>query len=267
MADWSESDINVPDGRLHVYRRGAGRPVLLAHGATDNGRCWERVAGALEDAFELIAYDARGHGLSTDVVEGRRPGEDLVAVVEGLALERPAAMGHSMGAGAVCEAITMRPDLFAAAVLEDPGWGFTPPRPESAEAGERIRTLTGWVESLQRMTLAEVVTTGRTQNPDWHEADLPAWAESKLQYRPRMGGRGGGGTTDWRERVKAFACPVLLVCGAPGQALVSPETAAEAVALSPLVEAVAFDTGHNVRREAFDGFVAAVTEFLRKNID
>ena len=35
--DWAESDVELADGAtLHVYRRGQGPPVVLAHGATDN---------------------------------------------------------------------------------------------------------------------------------------------------------------------------------------------------------------------------------------
>lgn len=263
MTDWVESDLEVADGRLHLYRRGAGRPVVLAHGATDNGRCWSRVAAALEDRFEFIAYDARGHGGSTETVEGRLPGEDLVAVTEGLELDSPAAMGHSMGAGAVSEAISMRPELFAAAVLEDPGWGIQLQR--TAEGGrERLRTLTGWVESLQRLSLEEIVAQGRQQNPAWHEDELEDWAEAKLQYRP---GPWPTRRADWRELVQAFACPVLLVCGTPGSAIVSAETAAEAVSLNPRLQVVSFEAGHNVRREAFDGYVAAVGSFLASSLN
>jgi N-formylmaleamate deformylase len=259
MADWSESELEVPDGRLHLYRRGVGAPVVLAHGATDNGRCWSRVAAALEDTFELIAYDARGHGRSTDGVEGLRPGADLVAVTEGLGLERPAAMGHSMGAGAASEAVALRPELFAAAVLEDPGWGMAPPSRTQA-AGERLRTLTGWVKSLQELDLEGVIAQGQKQNPTWHEDEFPAWAESKLQYRP--GPDRPRQPFDWRERVRSLSCPVLLVCGTPGTALVSEETASEAADLNPLIEVVRFEAGHNVRREAFEGYVDAVRSFL-----
>jgi N-formylmaleamate deformylase len=261
MTDWSESDLEVPDGRLHLYQRGVGQPVVLAHGATDNGRCWSRVAAALEDRFEFIAYDARGHGRSTEWVEGGSAGADLVAVVESLGLDRPAAMGHSMGAGAASEAIALRPNLFAAAVLEDPGWGM--PQPARSQAsGERLRTLTGWVESLQRLSLQEVVAAGRQQNPNWHEDELAAWAESKLQYRPAPERDRPAARADWREQVRAFSCPVLLVCGTPGKALVSSETSAEAAELNPLVEVVRLEAGHNIRREAFDGYVDAVATFL-----
>ena len=61
---------------------------------------------------------------------------------------------------------------------------------------------------------------------------------------------------------------MLLVRG--GNALrgriVSPETAAEAQELYPALEVVTLDeAGHNVRREAYDDYVAAVRAFLSRN--
>ena len=75
-------------------------------------------------------------------------------------------------------------------------------------------------------------------------------------------------TTAVEDPVKKFACPVLLVRG--GNTLrgriVSPETAAEAREIYPALEVVTFDeAGHNVRREAYDGYVAAVRSFLLRN--
>jgi pimeloyl-ACP methyl ester carboxylesterase len=266
MTDWAEFDVNVDNGRLHGYRMGSGRPVVLAHGATDNGRCWTRVAAALADRYELIAYDARGHGRSTDVVEGWQPGADLVAVVEALGLEHPAAMGHSMGATAVGAALGVRPDLFAAAVLEDPGWGLPSVPAESAGTGERVRSLTGWVATLQTKSLEQVIAEGRKQSPTWHDDDLPAWAESKLQFHPGTGGLGAALRVDWREQVRAFGCPVLLVCGSPDQAIVTPEIASEAAGLNRRVDVVRLEAGHNIRREAFDGFLAAVRSFFAQHL-
>ena len=268
---WTEGDVDVVGGRIHYYRRGSGPPVVLAHGATDDGRCWGRVAEQLEGEYDFIAYDARGHGKSTDAEPGQpSAGEDLLAVARALGLDRPAAMGHSMGAGAVADAASRAPDALRAAILEDPGWrgGPTPERKaggSSSGGKERVRTLTGWVEGLQKLSLDEVIAAGRKSMPTWHEDELPAWAESKLLFRPSaagFGGGGGGSRPDWREQAKAITIPLLLVCGDPAQALVDEAGAKEATELCPTCEVVRFDTGHNIRREDFDGFVAAVRAFL-----
>ena len=46
--NWSEDDVTTGDGiRLHYYRRGSGNTLLLAHGVSDDGMCWRRVATKL----------------------------------------------------------------------------------------------------------------------------------------------------------------------------------------------------------------------------
>src|SRR5688572_14727483 len=134
--DWQEGDIDLDGVRIHYYRRGTGRPLVLAHGASDNGRCWERVAQALEGEYDIVAYDARYHGLS-DAPEGGSlaGGEDLVAMVQALGLERPAIMGHSMGARTVAQAAGTNPELFRCAVLEDPPWRDETPAQPSRTIG------------------------------------------------------------------------------------------------------------------------------------
>jgi len=38
--------------------------MILLHGFTDNGLCWARVASMLENDFDIIMPDIRGHGKS-----------------------------------------------------------------------------------------------------------------------------------------------------------------------------------------------------------
>jgi N-formylmaleamate deformylase len=251
-SDWVEGDVTSAEGvRLHYYRRGRGPSLVLAHGATDNGMCWRRVADALADGFDIVAYDAPSHGRS----DGGPPGSggDVVTVVEALGLSPVLAMGHSMGAGAVSEAIGERPDLFRAAVLEDPGWMTEERR---AEIQELIR----------QASEAGTTGTGHAPSPTadgrpTHPVDLGDWEESKTQFRPPENwGLGRLTAVPWQNRVRKFACPVLLVWGTSG--LVTEETAREARDLYPDLQDVRLDAGHNIRREAYDDFLAAVRSFL-----
>ena len=251
-SEWTDGDITTADGvRLHYYRRGSGPSLVLAHGATDNGMCWRRVADVLADDFDVVAYDAPSHGRSDDGQPGS--GADVVAVVEALGLAPALAMGHSMGAGAVSEAIGERPDLFRAAVLEDPGWMD---EARLAEIRELVRQATE-----AHATAASGGATAVPGGQPTHPVDLADWEESKTQFRaPENWGIGRLTGVPWQDRVRKFACPVLLVWGTSG--IVSEETAEEARRLSSGLQDVQLDAGHNVRREAYDDFVAAVRSFL-----
>jgi len=113
MAAWISADLSLHGVRLHYYRTGGSKPaVVLAHGFSDNGLCWTPVAQALEAQYDVVMYDARGHGLS-DLPEAGADGDvapaDLAGLVQSLGLDKPALMGHSMGAGTVAGAAAATP--------------------------------------------------------------------------------------------------------------------------------------------------------------
>ncbi len=257
---WNEGDVTIDGGvRLHYYRRGTGSPVVLAHGATDNGACWARVASALDGDFELIAYDARYHGKSFAPEGGELGGgDDLVAFIEAAGIQRPALLGHSMGAMTVAQAAASQPERFRCAILEDPPWWTNPPEARRAPAMD-----------FSSVTVEQIIAAGREQNPAWHEDEFAAWAESKKQFSPpddwmKVFGRRVGG---WRELVPNLRLPTLLISGGNAErgAIVTAEVAAEVARLAPNLEVVTFPhAGHNVRREALDGYVEAVKRFLAR---
>lgn len=58
---------------LHTETIGSGPRIVLVHGFTQNGRCWEPLASLLAASHEVVLVDAPGHGLSdhddVDLVE------------------------------------------------------------------------------------------------------------------------------------------------------------------------------------------------------
>ncbi|MBV9356972.1 MAG: alpha/beta fold hydrolase, partial [Chloroflexi bacterium] len=65
MSSWFEGDVVANGIKQHYARTGGDKPVLvLAHGASDSGLCWTRLAQALEGEYDVVMPDARGHGHS-----------------------------------------------------------------------------------------------------------------------------------------------------------------------------------------------------------
>ena len=65
MKNWSDGYIDVNGNKIHYYRTGGDKaPVVINHGAGDDGLCWTRVAKVLEKDYDVILPDARGHGKS-----------------------------------------------------------------------------------------------------------------------------------------------------------------------------------------------------------
>jgi non-heme chloroperoxidase len=92
--------------KLHVreYGKSSGVPILLIHGWSQNHLCWTKQFGsALKDQARIVALDLRGHGMSdapaeTDqYTDGDKWADDIEAVIDQLALDRPILVGWSYG--------------------------------------------------------------------------------------------------------------------------------------------------------------------------
>ncbi len=259
---WSVGAAPVAGGEL-VYHRtgGAGPALVLSHGLTDNGLCWNRFAAEMAGDFDLIMIDARGHGGSARPTAGvpLDPAQDLAEVIANLGLENPIVMGHSVGARATAAYANSHPDKVRQVILEDPV--FLPLIDAEAAAARRAR-FRDQVARLQAMCEADILAMGRKDSPKWHDDDFPAWAAAKRQVDPNALPHYA---TRWQEEVDRIAAPALVVHGeARLGGLVTREIADEARALNPNIQTVEIaGAGHNVRRENFPDFLAAVRAFLR----
>lgn len=268
MAAWSSGDVTANGIRIHYHRTGGAKPPLvLNHGATDNGLCWTRVARALEADYDVIMPDARGHGLSEAPADGyssRERAADLAGLIEALGLQQPTVGGHSMGAQTAFRFAADYPHLLRRAILEDPGFRSA----NSAPAANRPSPLRQWVQELRPLGRDAIIARGRERSPSWDPAEFEPWADAKVQvssaFLDRLGPSPTQNEPPWQELVPKITCPVLLVTADPEKgAIVTPEAAAEAARLNPRFKVVRLrGAGHNIRREQFDGFLAAVRSFL-----
>jgi pimeloyl-ACP methyl ester carboxylesterase len=89
---------------LAVRDEGAGPPVLLLHGFPDSSHLWRHQVPALTSAgLRALAPDLRGFGESdkpeaVDEYGIARSVADMVALLDGLGLERAHVVGHDWGA-------------------------------------------------------------------------------------------------------------------------------------------------------------------------
>ncbi len=132
---WERGFVEANDIELHYCRTGgSGPPFVISHGFTDDGYCRLDLARELAEDFDVVLYDARGHGRSDAPTESYGPAEraaDLLGLLDALALKDPILFGHSMGADTVAEAAAHDPDRPWAVVLEDPVW-----RLDEGDSGE-----------------------------------------------------------------------------------------------------------------------------------
>ena len=153
------------DGVRIAYRdEASGRPVLLLHGHTFDGRVWDSVVALLAGSgMRLLRPDLRGHGASERPPKGyhwSHHGADMVAVLDAVGIDRAIVAGFSLGGGVALELALTRPERVEALVLVDP---VMPDRPFEAAFMDNLR-------QVARTTRAEGI----------HAAMLGPWMASPL---------------------------------------------------------------------------------------
>ena len=100
------------DGTTLSYQEaGEGRPLVLVHGWSQSAEQFLYQFNAFSASHHVIAFDQRGHGLSSRPDYGYRISRlamDLRELLVGLDLDDVAILGHSMG----CSVIWCYLDLF-----------------------------------------------------------------------------------------------------------------------------------------------------------
>ncbi|MGE5221587.1 MAG: alpha/beta fold hydrolase [Omnitrophica WOR_2 bacterium] len=248
---------------IHYCRSGGNKPAMIfAHGITDNGLCWTRVTSNFFEDYDVILYDARGHGLSGAPPSGYTfidHAADLAGLIGALHLQKPIVIGHSMGASTALYFAGQYPDLPRAVVLEDPPpplWWSAPPEQRKADMS--------WIFQYQGKTREEIAEIGRKQHPKWDESEFEAWAESKLQFSPNIANRGEYLPVPWQEYLSKITCPALLIIADQSAgAILNPEMAGEIAQYVPGMQVVQIPgAGHNIRREQYGPYVEAVKQFI-----
>lgn len=265
------SEFVISNGlNIHYYRTGGNKPPLvLAHGITDDGLCWEPVTEVLSRDFHIIMVDARGHGKSEAPTDGytlRSLGTELAGVIQALELEKPILLGHSMGAITSLVLGGLFPDLPRAILLEDPPpfWMSSERNTQDNEVGNG---LIDWIHSNKRKTRDDLVTEFHTNNPTWPDVELDSWVNSKHRYSPRI-----VALVHPEDKVsiklphlfQQITCPVLFICADPTKGAASGEQ--DIVKMKEMVPQLQVvhvaNAGHNIRREKFGEYMNIVQEFL-----
>jgi pimeloyl-ACP methyl ester carboxylesterase len=119
-------------------RAGDGPPLVLVHGAAEDGRVWQSQIAALSDEFTVVACDEPGAGRSSDVPAdfGLTDYADCLAALNAaLALGPAHVAGLSWGGTVVQELYRHHPEHVATLILIDTYAGW-----KGSLAEEEVRT-------------------------------------------------------------------------------------------------------------------------------
>jgi pimeloyl-ACP methyl ester carboxylesterase len=117
--------VTVGNTKLHYVQWGEqGPPVLCIHGITATAFCFQAIADELASDYRVFAYDLRGRGDSDKPKEGYSVplhAKELAELIDTLGLQRPALIGHSLGAMIALYFAAHYPDKLSKLVLIDAG--------------------------------------------------------------------------------------------------------------------------------------------------
>lgn len=279
MQGWQQGHI-VSDGVSLRYFRSpsipgiasAKPPLVFVHGFTDCALYFARAAEAFAADWDVVAYDARGHGLSDRVgpsFDDDKRVADLLAVVTHLGLDRPAMIGHSMGGSTIAKFAAEYPEHTRGVALEDPAW-FEPTDAELAASVEgraqRTAAWLGWIVDIQTKSRDEAIALRTNDEPLWDPVDIALSTDGRLQIDVAVFGPFLPAWSPWRERVAAFTSPALLLLGdrMDRGAIITEALATEAAELNPLLQwHQSIGAGHHVRYDQFPTYLDVVGKFLK----
>lgn len=232
--------------------------LVLLHGFSDSGACWAPWLPFFERLGEVVTPHARGHGgrpLPPGPFGAAQHVVDLLPVLT----EPSVLVGHSMGAVTAALTAARRPELVQAVVLEDPPW-----RPDDVEWDPT--PYRDWIAQMQAMSTDERAAAIWAENPNWDEAEIGPWAESKGQVDPEIFDREIEWLAEpWRHTAAAITVPALLITADPQLGGIVARQDAAWVADNTTIEVVTIEgAGHSIRRDRPDRYRAAVAEFLTR---
>jgi pimeloyl-ACP methyl ester carboxylesterase len=252
-AGWTDGYVFANGIRIHYWRTGANTskpPLVLARGSSDDGLCWTNLAKEIQDGYDIIMFDARGHGLSDPPTPSDAPDvqvEDLAGLIRELKLVRPVLMGHSMGSRSVAHFAAKYPDVPRAVILEDPA--LVPPAPAATptpqpSVDERRATI------LARNNTPEgtLVAGCMKSSPKWGQSECEIWAPSKRRHHPATASIVTAGRAPMSEVFAKITAPTLILkADAQGDLRKQNEDVASRLQKGKIVHITG--AGHNVRRE------------------
>ena len=246
---------------MYCTRTGGNKPhLVLLHGLMTNGLCWTGLAHALEEEYDVIMPDARGHGKSSVPDYGYRyedHANDVAGLIKVLGLSSPVLLGHSMGGMTAAVVASRKPNLIRGLILADPT--FLSPK---AQREVRDGDVAGQHRKFLNMSLDEVLAEGRARHPDRSSETHELFARARLQTSMSALDVLTPPNPDYKQLVSKIDVPGLLIFGDKG--VVSSVVAEELQRLNPGFQVCQIrEAGHALHIDQPERFAEVVKSFLR----
>ena len=125
--------VNVDtDVKLEVLDwSGSGRPLVMLAGLGNDAHVFDKFAPKLIGVYHVYGITRRGFGASSapspsgdETYSADRLGDDVLAVIEALKLDRPVLAGHSIAGQELSSVGSRHPEKVAGLIYLDAGYGY-----------------------------------------------------------------------------------------------------------------------------------------------
>lgn len=259
--------LSLPDGDLYYQLDGpATAPVLLLSNSlgTHLGM-WDGQIPALTEHFQVLRYDTRGHGqslVSAGPYSIAQNGRDVLALLDGLTIQRVSFCGLSMG-GLIGQWLMLNaPERLNRVVLCNTAARIASPEIWNPRIEMVLRDGAAAMQALRDATISRWFTPQFTQqHPDTVNRLVQMLATtSPTGYAANCS---AVRDADFREQIALAVLPALIVCGTqdPVTSVADGQFLADAIKGAELVELPA---AHLSNVEASELFSTQVLGFLLK---
>lgn len=269
--------IDVGDLALHVEIGGRGSPLLVLHGFTGSGRSMVDLSTRLVDTHRVIRVDLVGHGHSDAPHElapysMERCTDQLLALLDQLALERVHLLGYSMGGRTALHLAAAAPERVASGLLIGASAGIR----NAADRAERIRHDEALAERIERDGL-EVFVDQWMALPMFAsqdclgEAALASARARRLENSPHglansLRGMGTGAQRPLHDELGHIDVPLVLAAGALDEKFLA--IASDLAPKLPRARTASIDgAGHAAHLERPRQVLALAQEFFAEGDD
>lgn len=154
---------------------GSGRALVLLTGLGDNAHVYDKFAPKLTASYHVYAITRRGFGSSSSPATGYsadRLGDDVLAVINSLNLNRPVLVGHSIGGEELSSVGSRHPEKIAGLIYLDAAYSYAYYDPSRGDLNIDL------IELLKKLEQLQPGEGPRDQRPliqDLLETSLPAF--------------------------------------------------------------------------------------------
>jgi pimeloyl-ACP methyl ester carboxylesterase len=262
---WQQAICKVNGIDVHYLRTGGDKPpVVLLHGLMTNGACWTPLARSLEEDYDVVMPDARGHGNSSAPSEGYcydNLATDVLSLIEVLGLAAPLLIGHSMGGMTAAVVANRNPKRIRGLILADPCF-LTPQRQHEVHESDVVAQHHRNLNRSKEDFLAELRFRHHHRSYEIIELLVQARFQTSMHAFQVL----IPPNPDYVELIKTLDIPSLLVMG-DVDAVVSLGVALELARLNQHLEVAQIaEASHGVPYDQPERFSAHVKAFLHSLI-